>query len=166
MKKNFRFFQIIACSFMIYSLCFSVAFADKHKEERKEQESFSPITNETYKQECSTCHFNYQPGLLPAASWKKILNALPFHFDEEVSIDDKSLYEIEKYLSENSAESSSSKRARKIIRSLKGQAPLRITETPYIREKHHELSSAIFARPSIGMNIKKLNPASATAQVV
>ena len=150
MKKNFKFMQFVACSSMICALCFSTAFADKHKKEKYERKSFSPITNETYKQECSACHFNYQPGLLPAASWKKILNSLPSHFDEEVSIDEKSINEIGKYLAENSAESSSSKRARKIIRSLNGQAPLRITETPYIREKHHELSSTIFNRPAIG----------------
>jgi hypothetical protein len=150
MKKNFKFMQFVACSFMICALCFSTAFADKHKKKKYERESFSSITNETYKQECSACHFNYQPGLLPADSWQKILDALPSHFDEEVSIDEKSENEIGKYLSANSAESSLSKRARKIIRSLNGQAPLRITETPYIREKHHELSSTIFDRPSIG----------------
>jgi len=33
---------------------------------------------------------------------------------------------------------------------LRGENPLRITETPYIREKHHELDSNIFSRQSIG----------------
>ncbi len=150
MNTKFNLIQLLASSLIIVAFCFSPSFADKHKKEKYERESFSPITNETYKQECSACHFNYQPGLLPAASWKKIIDSLPSHFDEEVSIDEQSVNEIEKYLAENSAESSLSKRARKIIRSLNGQAPLRITETPYIREKHHELSSAIFSRPSIG----------------
>lgn len=149
MKNTFEVMQLLACSVLIFTCSFSTALADKHKE-KKERESFSSIANETYKQECSTCHFTYQPGLLPAASWQKILNALPVHFDEEVSIDAQSLNEIGQYLSENSAENSSSKRAKKILRSLNNQSPLRITETPYIREKHHELSPKIFERPSIG----------------
>lgn len=148
MKKNSKFMKSVACFFMIYSLCFSTALA--HKDKKTKNESFSSISNEVYKQECGACHFNYHPGLLPSGSWENILNAFPFHFDEEVTIDEKSLNEIGKYLSENSAENSSSKRARKILRSLNGNTPLRISETPYILEKHHELNSAIFDRPSIG----------------
>ncbi|MBM9515009.1 diheme cytochrome c [Desulfobulbus marinus] len=142
--------QLLAGYFVLLALCISPAFADKHKKEKYERESFSSITNEIYKQECSACHFNYHPGLLPAVSWEKIINTLPAHFDKEVSIEEKYLNEIEKYLTENAAENSSSKRARKILKSLNGQAPLRITETPYIKEKHHELSSTVFGRPSVG----------------
>jgi hypothetical protein len=36
------------------------------------------------------------------------------------------------------------------MRSLNGNTPLRITEIPYIKEKHHELNASIFSRQSIG----------------
>jgi len=45
---------------------------------------------------------------------------------------------------------SSAKRSRKIVRSLNGKRPLRITETPYIKEKHHDLNASIFSRQAIG----------------
>ena len=150
MYTKFKLVQIIASSFIIVVVCLSPVYADKDKKEKYDRESFSAITNETYKQECGVCHFLYHPGLLPSSSWKKILNALPSHFDEDFSIDEKSVKEIGKYLANNSAENSSSKRARKILHSLKGQIPLRISETPYIKEKHHELNSSVFNRPSIG----------------
>ena len=36
------------------------------------------------------------------------------------------------------------------MRCLGGQVPIRITDIPYIRKKHHELDPAIFKRKSIG----------------
>ncbi|WP_228721475.1 diheme cytochrome c [Desulfosediminicola ganghwensis] len=150
MNTKFNLMQLLANPFIIAAFCLSPAYADDKQKEKYERESFSAITNETYKQECGACHFNYQPGLLASASWEKLINTLPFHFDEDVSIDEKSVNEIEKYLIENSAENSTSKRARKILHSLKGQVPLRISETPYIKEKHHELNLSVFDRPSIG----------------
>ena len=142
--------QFLINFFVISTFCASASYADKGDKEKYERELLSSVTNETYKQECGACHFNYNPGLLPSASWEKILNILPSHFGEDVSINEKSMNEIIKYLTENSAENSSSKRSRKILHSLKGQIPLRISETPYIKEKHHELNSSIFNRASIG----------------
>ena len=40
------------------------------------------------------------------------------------------------YVKSNGAEYSSAKRAVKIVGSLGGQTPVRITEVPYIRDKH------------------------------
>ena len=151
---------------LLFLLPFSVAFADDdHKDDKKwykkifdqddddkkyEDKYLSPVSNETFKQECGACHFAYQPGLLPSGSWEKILSSLPSHFGEEVSLDQEPQNIIHEYLQANAAENSSAKRARKIIRSLNGKTPLRITETPYIQEKHHELDSSIFSRQSIG----------------
>ena len=65
-------------------------------------------------------------------------------------MDDKSKNIISDYLRANAAERSTAKRAKKILKSLRGQTPLRITEIPYIQEKHHELDPGVFARESIG----------------
>jgi hypothetical protein len=148
MKRNICIF-LSAC--LLLTSIFHIAFADHDDDhEKKENKYLAPVNNSTFKQECGACHFAYQPALLPSGSWEKILSNLPPHFGEEVLLDDKSKNIISDYLRANAAEKSSAKRAKKIIRSLRGQTPLRITEIPYIREKHHELNSNIFTRESIG----------------
>ena len=123
---------------------------DDHDDNDHKSKYLTPVKNETFKQECGACHFVYQPGLLPSGSWGKVLAALPSHFGEEVSLDQEQKNIISEYLRANAAENSSAKRARKILRSLDGETPLRITDTPYIREKHHDLDAKIYTRQSIG----------------
>jgi len=122
----------------------------RHRDNDHNEIRLKPVNNPTYKEECGACHFVYQPELLPSASWVKIMDKLDDHFGEEIELDPNSNKLISDYLNTNGAEKSSAKRALKIMRSLGTQAPLRITETPYIREKHHEISPSVFERKSIG----------------
>jgi len=145
MKRNK--FIMLAIYLLLISFSYD-AFADH--DDNHENKYLSPVNNETFKKECGACHSAYQPGLLPSGSWGKVLNNLPSHFGEEVSLDEKSKNIINQYLNANSAERSSAKRAKKILKSLNGQTPLRITETPYIQEKHHDLDSNVFSRKSVG----------------
>ena len=108
------------------------------------------VDNTTYKDECGACHFTYQPGLLPYGSWEKILAALDDHNGESLDISPESKVMIAEYLKTNAAEHSSAKRSVKILKSLKGQTPLRITETPYIQKKHDDIKPDVFKRESIG----------------
>ncbi|MCP4671094.1 MAG: hypothetical protein GY857_07290, partial [Desulfobacula sp.] len=96
------------------------------------------------------CHFLYQPELLPSDSWIRLLANLDDHFEEMVELDDDSKKIIGDYLKSNSAEYSSAKRAVKIMRSLRNQVPLRITDIPYIKEKHHEVSPDVLKLEAIG----------------
>lgn len=101
-----------------------------------------PVKNKTYEDECGACHFPYQPGLLPSASWEKILDAkqLSNHYGDDAELDEDTRLKILTYLKQNSAEKSWYKRSRKIMASLdEGQVPMRITQTPYIKEKHSEI---------------------------
>jgi len=124
---------------------------DAHRHpENQSQHYLAPVTNPVYKETCGSCHFAYQPELLPAASWQAILNNTADHFGESLELDDDSRKGIADYLQANSAEKSGAKRAVKIMRSLGSQVPQRITDIPYIREKHHEISAQVFAQPSIG----------------
>jgi mono/diheme cytochrome c family protein len=164
MGKTIKLLFFLICSFPLIMLSFSTALADDENDhdDKKwykkifddddvhESEYLTPVNNEIFKQECGACHFAYQPGLLPSRSWEGILNALPSHFGEEVSLGQEKLKTIGEYLQTNAAENSSAKRSRKIMRSLNGNTPLRITEIPYIKEKHHELNASIFSRQSIG----------------
>ena len=122
----------------------------RHRDNEHDGSYLKPVNNPTYKEECGACHFAYQPELLPEASWMEILTNLDDHFGESIELDDDSRKAISDYLKSNSAEYSSAKRAVKIMRSLRNHVPMRITDTPYIREKHHEISPNVFKRESIG----------------
>ena len=129
---------------------------DDHRKDRSDSKHYrkrylAPVDNATYKEECGACHFVYQPWLLPSGSWEKILGGLEDHFGEAIELDVESEKVIAEYLRANAAEHSSAKRAVKIMRDLGSQTPLRITEIPYIREKHHEVSASILKRKSIGL---------------
>ncbi len=108
------------------------------------------VNNLTYSENCGSCHFTYQPGLLPSGSWDKILNSLTGHFGDSLSLDEEAGKTIAEYLKANAADHSSAKISAKIMRSLGPQTPLRITQIPYIRHKHHEIRPAVLARESIG----------------
>ena len=124
---------------------------DHHNASKKYTKKYiTPVNNPTYEEECGACHFSYQPELLPSGSWKKIMAGLDDHFGEAVEIDTESINVISGYLISNSAEKSSAKRAVKIVRSLGGRTPIRISEIPYIIEKHDEVDPIIFNRESIG----------------
>jgi hypothetical protein len=111
---------------------------------------FKPVTNQTYRKTCGECHFVYQPGLLPSASWLNILNRLDDHFGEEIEVDSNRLKIISNYLSSYAAETSSAKWAVKIMRCLGKQVPGAITDIPYIRKKHRKISANVLKRKSIG----------------
>ncbi len=149
---------------LVMAFCGAVmADHDKHGEKKSHRESdddhgskhhgksaLNPVNNSVYKEACGACHFAYQPELLPAASWEKILAGLSGHFGEQVTLGAESQSVIAKYLASNAANTSSAKRAVKILKSLGNQVPLRISDTPYIREKHHEISPEVLKRKSVG----------------
>lgn len=110
-----------------------------------------PVTNETYKNECSACHFAYQPGLLPSNSWNKIMANLENHFNTDASLDNADFKIIKDYLNENSAEKAMEyKRSRKIVNSIRnGDIPKSISKTPYMIRKHDELRANMINQPEI-----------------
>jgi hypothetical protein len=110
--------------------------------EYKHTNEIQPVVNEQYQEECGSCHFAYQPGLLPARSWEKLLNAqaLHDHFGENAELDNETLRVVHDYAIANAADKSYYKRSRKIARATgAGAAPLRITEVSYIRRAHRNL---------------------------
>jgi hypothetical protein len=106
------------------------------------QKEIVPVNNKQYKDECGSCHFAYQPGLLPTKSWEKLLTAeaLKKHFGENAELDADTLKVIHDYAIANAADKSYHKRSRKIaVATEDTEAPLRITEVRYIKRKHHEI---------------------------
>lgn len=101
-----------------------------------------PVSNHEYQEECKDCHYAYQPGLLPAKSWDKLLNAqaLQDHFGDNAEIDKDTLKIIHDYAVEYAADKSYYKRSRKITATTPiSDVPLRITELRYIKRKHEDI---------------------------
>ena len=111
----------------------------------------APVSDSLYAQECSACHFAYQPGLMPARSWQQMMADLENHFGENAELEAVDQQALTNYLVHNAADDSKYKRSVKIMRSLsKDQTPLRITEIPYMVQKHDKLlPKMVVGNPSV-----------------
>ena len=121
-----------------------------HENNHSGDRNLKRVSNSTYANQCGACHFAYQPELLPAASWKKILDSTDDHFGETVDLDEGDRLEISGYLASNAADKSSAKLAGKIMNCVGGMTPLRITDIPCIRKEHHEITPQTVQRKSVG----------------
>jgi nitrate/TMAO reductase-like tetraheme cytochrome c subunit len=111
---------------------------------------FPSISNEALRSECGDCHIAYQPQMLPQRSWRKLMDALPNHFDEELSLDEETKQHLLRYLLDNAADRSEVDAARKFLRELgPGDTPIRITDTPRWKDKHHELPKSVWSDPRV-----------------
>lgn len=147
---------------LVLCLGVGVAFSDhgdngrkrqRHQERRGLGEYQVPVvSNPLYQEQCGACHMAYQPALLPAASWSQILADLPEHFGEQVDLSPQDRAALGGYLAANAAESCGCKISRKILKSLRGGIPLRISQTPYILHKHedHDIPAGVFERKAVG----------------
>ena len=116
------------------------------------------INNPLYKEECASCHMAYAPGLLPARSWEKMMSGLEDHFGDNAELDAETYREISAYLQDNSADKSDYRRSRKIARSIKaGDAPLRISETPYFKHEHDEIPNRMVSENTKVMSFSHCN---------
>jgi cytochrome b len=107
--------------------------------------------NKAWRDECGSCHLAYHPTLLPARSWKVLMDRQDDHFGEKLGLDAAAVAEILDFLQKNSAETGMTEPAYKINRSIPaGQTPLRITETGYWIEKHREIEDRIWKHPKVG----------------
>lgn len=105
----------------------------------KRTKEIRPVTETGYQSECGDCHYAYPPGLLPARSWDKLLNAeaLRNHFGSNAEIEADKLKVIHDYAVEYAADKSWYKRSRKIAATTSpDETPLRITELKYISRVH------------------------------
>lgn len=102
------------------------------------------VNDTRYAKECGSCHFAYQPGLLPARSWRKLMGNLADHFGDNAELPQEDAAAITDYLVKNAADRSNYRRSLKINASLSpGQTPARITEVPYIASKHDEIPARL-----------------------
>jgi len=115
------------------------------------RQDVAPVLSAPYQEECGGCHFAYQPGLLPAASWQRIMDGLADHFGENAELDQETAVQLRAYLIANAADRVGTGRSPGIANSLRGSAPLRFTETTYFRRQHHEIPArAVKDNPEVG----------------
>lgn len=92
-----------------------------------------------YQQECAACHIAYPPGLLPAASWQRLMSNLPRHFGTDASLDAATVKEISTWLSRNAG----------TRQGLTAPPEDRITRSAWFVRKHDEVPADTWKRASI-----------------
>ena len=113
---------------------------DKHYALWQPQPGVDPVQNAAYVEECGSCHMAYPAGLLPARSWEKIMLGLDDHFGDNAQLEPQLNRELTDFLLVHSADAAPYRRSRKVMHSLTTtEAPMRITELPYIRHEHDEI---------------------------
>lgn len=103
-----------------------------------------------YREECGSCHMAYPPGLLPAASWRALMAELDRHFGQNAELDPQSAAALTAWLTANAAEAGTHPLSRKVLRSVGGATPLRISEVPFIAREHREVRPSVWSRPAVG----------------
>jgi len=106
-------------------------------------------TNDTWIEECSDCHMPYHPSLLPSRSWDKLFLNQHDHFGDDLDLDSETLASLKMFFDKNSAEKKVSEPARKILASSINKTPLRITDTLYWKQKHHEIDKRYWDLESV-----------------
>lgn len=109
-----------------------------------------PLKNKQYESSCGECHFAYQPGLLPARSWAKMMepDQLEDHFGENAELAESERLAVLNFLTEHAADTTwHYKRSIKVNRSIpEGETPLRITQVPYIKKKHGDIPDSMIRK--------------------
>jgi cytochrome c553 len=113
---------------------------EEHEERRPERAGVAARSADpTYVKECGSCHLAYPPGLLPAASWRRIMAGLDRHFGQNAELDPETRDAVEGWLARSAGPD----------RSRGAEPPLRITTLPWFVDEHDEVPQGAVARPSV-----------------
>jgi len=101
-------------------------------------EGLTVPVNAKWKEECSSCHVAYPPQLLNKEGWRKLMAGLDKHFGVDASLDAKEQGEILDFLQRHAG--SGARHA---------SSSQRISDTPWFRHAHREVSRAAWKRPEV-----------------
>lgn len=118
----------------------SLAAHAKYNGEDRGKPMMPAVSNAKMQAECAGCHMAYPAGLLPAASWKKLMAGLDKHFGSDASLPPADTQEITDYLVKYASN-----------RWTANTAPLRITDSAWFKSKHNssEINPAVWQRESV-----------------
>jgi mono/diheme cytochrome c family protein len=93
-----------------------------------------------YTQECAGCHLAYPPGLLPAASWQRLMGGLDRHYGTDASLDAATVRDLDRWLQ---AHAGTYKRV--------SEAPPqdRITRSAWFERKHRRIDAQVWRLASV-----------------
>ena len=93
-----------------------------------------------YREECAACHIAYPPGMLPAASWQRVMANLPRHYGTDASLDPGTVSALAGWLAANAGTSGH-----------RSEPPPedRITRSPWFVRKHREVAPATWTLPGV-----------------
>jgi hypothetical protein len=98
------------------------------------------VLSPKYQQECSACHVAYPPGLLPAASWQRVMQTLPRHYGADASLDPATAGELSAWLVANAG----------TFKRVSGAPPQdRISLSAWFIRKHDEVVAATWKLPAV-----------------
>lgn len=133
----------LLCSMVLISMLPSAARADGGMQ-------LPGITHEAMKAECGACHMVYQPQWLPQRSWEALMAGLDDHFGEVATLPPEVNADILAYLMEYAADAPGSRFGKRLLRRVKpDDTPIRITELPYWKSAHDEVSQGAYLRPKV-----------------
>jgi mono/diheme cytochrome c family protein len=96
-----------------------------------------------YQQECAACHIAYPPGMLPAASWQRLMGTLGKHYGADASLDDATTHEIGAWLKTQAG----------TYKRVSEEPPQdRITKSAWFLQKHRagEVPPDVWKRAAVG----------------
>ncbi|WP_296449658.1 diheme cytochrome c [Rhodoferax sp. UBA5149] len=96
-----------------------------------------------YQQECASCHLAYPAGMLPAASWQRVMSSLGQHYGTDASLDAASVRELSSWLKTNAGS----------YKRVSEEPPQdRITKSAWFLRQHRdgEVPAGVWKRASVG----------------
>jgi cytochrome c553 len=131
---------LIIAGLSVAALGASVGALAKYNGEDRGKPVMPSQVNAKWAAECGGCHLAFPPGLLPAASWKKLMTGLDKHFGTDASLPPADTKEITDFLVKNESN-----------RWTASTAPLRISESEWFKTKHRadEINPAVWKRASV-----------------
>ena len=124
--------------------CLSLAVQADEEHSYPYNKNLRSDANPVYVEECGACHFPYQAGLLPAASWQALMDTLADHFGENAELDQTLQHTLTHYLKRNAGDA----KPNHLYAELKGyrrnaQTILRISQLPGFLHEHEEIPARV-----------------------
>jgi mono/diheme cytochrome c family protein len=127
-----------ACRF-VFSLLAAIGIAAPAMADNDRRFQQVPMLSK-YQQECAACHVAYPPGMLPAASWQRLLNNLPHHYGTDASLDPATVKQLATWLTSY---------AGTYTRGNDSPPEDRITRSAWFIRQHDEVSAATWKFPAV-----------------
>jgi hypothetical protein len=148
-RANGLFVLALSLAALLFLVTPSAADHDRRHERDATSALLASAEHAVYDAECGSCHLAYPPGMLPERSWRTLMGSLDAHFGENAELEPAVATQLTGWLSANAAEARTHRKSAKILRSIRGATPTRLSQLPYLLDKHEEVEPAVFRRASV-----------------